>query len=201
MGHLTLTCDLFPVTCFYFDFADRKEQSVTSALSSILRQVVGGLERIPEEISRSFREGRNTIGGQGPRLPDTMKMPQAITSSLPTFACIDALDVCAVLDRVKLLNSLQQTMETSPGTRIFIIGRPHVQDEIKRFLAGRVATVSVSPGRGDITEYLRIRLGENPTPHAMNKNLELEILEKIPKTMSGIYVRAVVLGIPPHTIR
>ena len=43
------------VTCFYFDFADRKEQSATRALGSLLRQVVGGLERIPEEISGFLR--------------------------------------------------------------------------------------------------------------------------------------------------
>ena len=115
--------------------------------------------------------------------------------------CIDALDECAVQDRVKLLNSLQQILEMSPGTRIFIIGRPHVEDEIKRLLVGRVTSVFVSPRRGDIAEYLLIRLGEAPTPHAMNKSLEADILEKIPKTMSEMYVGAVVLGIPPRNIR
>jgi len=40
-----------PVTYFYFDFVARKEQSVTSMLGSLLRQIIGGLERIPEEIS------------------------------------------------------------------------------------------------------------------------------------------------------
>ena len=188
------------VTCFYFDFADRKEQSATSALGSLLRQIVGGLERIPEEISRAFREGRNAIGGRGPRLPDIVRMLQAITSSLPIFVCIDALDECAVQDRVKLLNSLQQILEMSPGTRIFIIGRPHVEDEVKRLLVGRVTSVFVSPRRGDIAEYLRIRLGEDPTPHTMNESLKADILEKIPKTMSEMYVGAAVLGISPHTI-
>ena len=48
------------VTCFYFDFADRKEQSATRALGSLLRQVVGGLERIPDEISGVFR-GREML--------------------------------------------------------------------------------------------------------------------------------------------
>ena len=50
------------VTCFYFDFADRKEQSATRALGSLLRQVIGALERIPEEISRAFLKERNAIG-------------------------------------------------------------------------------------------------------------------------------------------
>ena len=188
------------VTCFYFDFADRKEQSVTSTLGSLLRQVVGGLEKIPEEISRAFQEGKNAIGGRGPRLPDIVKMLQAITASLPTFVCIDALDECSELDRVKLLNSLQQILKKSPRTRIFIIGRPHIRDEIERLLSGRVTCVSVSPRRGDITEYLHIRLGEDPTPHAMNRSLEEDILERIPETMSEMYVGTAVLGVLPYNI-
>ena len=44
------------VTCFYFDFAARKEQSATSMLGSLLKQIVGGMDRIPEEISRAFQE-------------------------------------------------------------------------------------------------------------------------------------------------
>ena len=189
------------VTCFYFDFADRKEQSAVSILSSLLRQVIGGLERIPEEISRAFQEERNAIGRRGLRLPDVVKMLQAIASSLRTFVCIDALDECAVPDRVKLLNSLRQILQKSPGTRIFIIGRPHIRAEIERLLAGRVASVSISPRKGDIIGYLRTRLGEDPTPHAMNKDLEAEILKKIPEKMSEMYVGAIVLGTPPHTIR
>ena len=189
------------VTCFYFDFADRKEHSATSALGSLLRQVVGGLERIPEEISRAFQEERNAIGGRGPRLPDIVKMLQAITSSLATFVCIDALDECAVPDRVKFLNSLQQILKKFPRTRVFIIGRPHIRDEVERVLAGQVTSVSVSPRKSDIIGYLRIRLSEDPTPHAMNKSLEAEILEKIPKNMSEMYVGAIIiLGIPPRTI-
>ena len=189
------------VTCFYFDFADRKEQSAVSILGSLLRQIVGGLERIPEEISRAFQEEKNAIGRRGLRLPDIVKMLQAITSSLRTFVCIDALDECAVLDRVKLLNSLQQILQKSPGTRIFIIGRPHIRAEIERLLAGRVASVSVSPRKGDIIGYLHARLGEDPTPHAMNKDLEADILKKIPEKMSEMYVGAVIQGISPYTIR
>ena len=189
------------VTCFYFDFADREEQSATSALGSLLRQVVGGLKRIPEDVSRAFQEGKNAIGGRGPRLPDIVEMLQVVTSSLPTFVCIDALDECAVPDRVKLLNSLQQILKKSPRMRILIIGRPHIRNEIERLLSGRVTSLSISPRRDDVTEYLRIRLGEDPTPHAMNESLEADILEMIPNTMSEMYVGTVVLGIPPHTTR
>ena len=44
------------VAYFYFDFAARKEQSAASMLGSLLKQIVRGMEVIPEEISRAFRE-------------------------------------------------------------------------------------------------------------------------------------------------
>ena len=188
------------VACFYLDFAARKAQSVASVLGSLLKQIVGGMEKIPEEISQAFQEQKNIIGGRGPRLPDIVKMLQTITSSLRTFICIDAWDECAVAHRVKLLNSLEQILETSPRTRIFVIGRPHVRAEIEKRLAGRVISLSVGPNKYDITEYLRLRLGEDETPDAMDESLEAEILEKIPQNMSEMYVGAMILGIPPHTI-
>ena len=172
------------VTCFYLDFAARKEQSVASILGSLLRQVVGGMEKVPEEITQVFQKQKMAIGGRGPRLPDIVTMLQTITSSLRIFVCIDALDECAVAHRVKLLNSLQQILEKSSHTRVFIIGRPHVRAEVEKRLAGRIISLSVGPSKDDILEYLRLRLDEDETPDAMDESLEAEILEKIPETMS-----------------
>ena len=182
-------CDQFggqgiAVTCFYLDFAERKEQSAASILGSLLRQVVSGMGKIPEEITRAFEKEKTAIGGRGPQLSDIVKMLQTTTSSLPTFVCIDALDECAAAHRVKLLNSLQQILKASPRTRIFIIGRPHVRSEIEKRLAGRVISVSVGPSTKDIMEYLRLRLDEDETPDAMNESLEADILEKILENMS-----------------
>ena len=189
------------VTCFYLDFAARKEQSVANILGSLLRQVVGGMEKVPEEILRVFQKQKMAIGGRGPRLPDIVKMLQAITSSLRTFVCIDALDECAAAHRVKLLNSLQQILEKSPRTRIFIIGRPHIRTEIEKRLAGRVISVPVGPSKDDIMEYLRLKLDEDETPDAMDESLEADILEKIPEIMSEMYVGTMIPGIPLYTIR
>jgi len=172
------------VTCFYFDFAARKEQSVTSMLGSLVKQVVGGMERIPEEISRAFREQRLAIGGREPRLPDIVKMLQAVTASLRTFICIDALDECVAVHRVKLLSSLKQILEKSPRTRIFITGRPHIRAEIEKRLSGRVINVSVGPRKADIIGYLLARLDQDETPDAMDRSLMADILETIPENIS-----------------
>ena len=176
------------VTCFYFDFAARKEHSATSVLGSLLKQVVSGMERIPEEISRAFQEQKTAIGGRAPRLPEIMKMLQAITSSQHTFMCIDALDECAAVHRIKILDSLKQILGKSPGTRIFVTGRPHVRTEIEKGLAGRVISVSIGPSKDDIIRYLRARLSEDETPDAMDESLEADILERIPEGISEMYV-------------
>jgi len=189
------------VTCFYLDFAARKEQSVAGILGSLVRQVVGGMEKVPEEITRAFEEQKLANAGRGPQLPDIVKMLQSITSSLRMFVCIDALDECTAANRVKLLNSLQQILGLSSHIRIFMIARPHVRGEIERRLPGRVISVSVGPRKNDIIEYLRLRLDEDETPEAMNESLEADILERIPENMSEMYVGAMLLGTPPHAIR
>ena len=37
----------FTITCFYFDFAARKEQTAANMLGSLLKQIVSGMEGIP----------------------------------------------------------------------------------------------------------------------------------------------------------
>ena len=188
------------VTCFYFDFAAREEQSTASMLGSLLKQAIGGMERIPEEISRAFQEQKKAIGGCGPQLVDIVKMLQAITSIQPMFMCIDGLDECAGVQRAKLFDSLKQILEKSPRTRIFSTGRPYIRAEVEKRLAGQVESVSVGPMGGDITTYIRVRLSEDQTPDAMDKSLEADILEKIPENISEMYVAGIMPHISLHTI-
>ena len=170
------------VTYFYFDFAARKEQSATNMLGALLKQMVSGMEKIPEEISRAFQKLKMEIGGYRPFLADIVKMILVITSSQPTFICIDALDECVGAQRVRVLDSLKQILENSPTTRIFVTGRPHIQAEIEKRLAGRMASVSICSTRSDIIGYLRARLGNDETPDAMDAMLEAEIVEKFPES-------------------
>ena len=158
-------------------------------LGALLKQVVGGLEEMPWEISRAYEGQGRVIGGRVPQLADIVKMLQITSSKKPTFICIDALDECLAGYRVKVLDSLNQVLQTCPGTRIFITGRPHVQHEIGRRLSGRVKSVSITLRRGDIVGYIRARLGEDTTPDAMDNSLEVEIIEKIPDKISKMYVR------------
>ena len=182
------------VACFYFDFAARKEQSSTSMLGALLKQVVAGLGEVPGEIVKAYEGQKVAIGGRAPRLPDIVKMLQTISSEKRIFICIDALDECAAEHRTKLLGSLNQILQKSPGTRIFMTGRPHIQAEIGKRLAGRVTSVSITPRRDDIISYLHNRLDEDTIPDAMDSSLGADILKKIPDDISEMYVQALALG-------
>ena len=172
------------VACFYFDFAAQREQSPTRVLSSLLKQVVQGLEQIPTKITEAFQGEGGVIGGRILGLGEIVEILQDISRSRPTFICIDGLDECLAEYRVRLLDSLKNILHGSPSTRIFLAGRPHVRDEVERHLAGRMVAVSIMPTRDDIIRFLRAKLREDATPEAMDNSLEEDIVRNIPETVS-----------------
>ena len=172
------------VACFYFDFADQEEQSPAVILGSVLKQVVGGLDKVPEGIVKAFQNRQKVIGGQWLSLEEIVEFLQNISSSLSTFICIDALDECPARHRVKLLGSLNQILQNSPGARILLTGRPHIRGEIDKHLPGRIATRAIIPGKDDIIVFLRAKLKEDTIPDAMDENLEEEIIKNISETVS-----------------
>jgi len=171
------------VACFYVDFAAREEQSPTNMLGSLLKQIVGGLERIPEEIRETFRDHKKVIGGRGLRVPEIVKMLQTVTALRPTFICVDALDECVEENQPEVLDSLRQILEKSLNTRIFLTARRHIRGEIKRYLGPRAAILSIKPSNDDIVEYARIRLSKDRYQDAMDGSLETEIIESITTTI------------------
>ena len=178
------------VACIYFDFAAQKEQSSTSVLGALLKQVVGGLDKVPEEVARAYEDQKKVIGGRRPRLPDLVRMLHTTSSEKRTFICIDAIDECVPGHQVKLLSSLNQILKESPATRIFVTGRPHIQAEIRKRLSERVASISITPRRDDIISYLHSRLDEDTISGAMDSSLEADILKRIPDNISEMYVQA-----------
>lgn len=182
------------VACFYFDLPTQKEQSPTNVLGALLKQIVSGLGEIPEEVLGVYRHQKNLIGGRGPRLPELVKMLQAVSSSQCTFLCIDALDECTEKCQLDVLNSLQMVLQGSPSTRLFLTGRAHIRGTVKKCFHKRVTAACISPRGGDITQYIRARLDEDTTPNAMDRSLQAEILKTIPRKVPEMYVVATELG-------
>jgi len=180
-------CDI-AIACFYFDYPARMEQSAAKVLGSLLRQIVSGLESIPEEVLQNFQDQKKVLEGQGLQTCEIVKMLQAVTSSRRTFICVDAIDECGEEHRPDILDSLRQVLERSPSTRLFITGRRHIRDEVQKHLAGEATILSIKPNEGDIKRYIRTKLSKDIFPDAMDNALEAEIVESIPKNMSEMYV-------------
>jgi len=171
------------VTCFYFDFTARKAISVTDILGSLLKQIIREMEIVPEEISRGLREHKDSVfGGYKQQLVGIVQILQLITSSQPTFICIDALDECTGVQLARVLESLKQVLDKSPRTRIFLTGRPHIRAEIEGHLSGRVASVYVGPNKDDFITYIRARLANDKSPNSMDECLKEDILNTLGNT-------------------
>ena len=145
---------------------------------------MGGLEEVPAKVIKAFRGEGKSIGGRKLELSEIIEVLQDISSSRPTFICIDALDECMAEYRAKLFDSLKQILHKSPGTRLFLAGRMHIRHEVERHLAGRVAAISITPANEDLIRFLRAKLREDTTPDAIDKSLEEDIIKNIPETVS-----------------
>ena len=170
------------VACFYFDFATREEQSPNNVLGSLLKQLLGGLKTLPEEIMQEFRYQMKNLGGRGLQPFEIVRLFQSISSTQRTFICIDAIDECLPAHQLEVLSSLSRLLQTSPNTRIFITGRPHIRAQIERPFGHTVASVSVEPTQDDIITYVRARLSRDTMPEVMDSTLAAEIVERITET-------------------
>ena len=92
------------------------------------------------------------------------------------FICIDGLD-----------EYIAEHRATAPGTRTSAAGRSQILPEIKKRLARRLMSVSISSNRGDIISYLHTRLAADRTLDAMGTP-EVDILEKVPSDILEVRI-------------
>ena len=169
------------VAWLYCDFLAHQEQSATAMLGAILKHLINN-RGIPENLRQTFRK----FSDRGLRLPDIVGMLKTTIALLPlAYICIDALDESTPKSRQELLRSLQDIVQELPSTRVLFTGRPHVEDEVKKYFTNAI-TVSVSPNAGDIRVYLDARLDGDPEPYAMDDDLRRDIMRIIPETISEV---------------
>ena len=175
------------VAWLYYDYLAQRELTLTNIMGAILKRLVG--ERIPRDIREAFQEAKK-VGGRRPLLPDLMRMLKiAIASLPPIFICIDALDECRPQDLSQLLELLGDIVRESPTTRIFLTGRPHVNEVIRRQFVGAIV-IPICPNRDDIRNYLEMRLNMDNEPEAMDRDLRADIMQIIMQKMSDRWVGA-----------
>jgi len=177
------------VACVYCDFHAQNEQSATGLLGALLKQIVGALESIPDEVHKAFENSKVGINGRRPLLPDILTMLIGCLSHLRRASiCIDALDEFPVKHRPELWDFLQQAVRKCPNVRLFLTGRLHIRDEVQKYFPEMAEMLPISPSEHDIGSYLKMRLGNDPELDAMNEELEADILRIIPEVASEMYV-------------
>ena len=185
----TIDGDNVAVACMYCDFHSDKEQSATSVLVALLKQLVAGVEPIPEAISKAYQRAKRVVDGWTLRLPEIQAMlVQSLSSLQRGFICIDALDEFPPKQRPELWESLQHVVRECPNTWLFITGRPHIREEVKKYFPGYPDLAPIKPTEEDIREYITMRLKKDSELDAMDAELEAEILRIIPDRISGTYV-------------
>ena len=178
------------VACFYCDFHAHKEQSAAGLLAALLRQLVAGVEPIPAEITEAFDRAKREVDGRALRLPEIcMMIIRSLQSLQRAFICIDALDEFPIKHRPELWDSIRHTAQACPNIRIFITGRPHIREEVRKYFPGYPDLPPIKPTTEDIRGYLSMRLEKDPEPDAMDTKLKADILRIIPGKISEAYVK------------
>ena len=177
------------VAYVYCDFTIRNMQSTSAVLGSVLRQVVGALAKIPDEVQGVFEKAKWQVDGCGLRLPEILDMLTKILPSLnQAFICIDALDEFPTKQRAQLWKSLQRVVQGCPNTRLFLTGRPQIRMEVEDYFPGEAEMVAIEPTLEDIRRYIEERLKEDFDKSTMDEELREDIRRVIPKRFSGMYV-------------
>jgi len=183
------------VAGFYCDFLSQQEQTTTNVLGAILKQLIGGGD-IPEYLHKAFKVGKKRVGGGGLRLPDLVKMLGITIASVPqVFICIDALDECSQKCLHELLNSLRDIIQESPSTKVFLAGRPHVGEDVRRCFS-KAVVIPISPNPDDIQNYVEMRLDRDAEPEAMTDDLRADIVRGILEKVSDMYVQPFPISTP-----
>jgi len=173
------------VVGLYLDFLSQQDQTITNIMGAILKQLAGRVS-IPNYVREAFQGAKAEFGGRGPRLVNLMVMLKIAIVSLPkVFICIDALDECLPNRLPELLECLRDIIRVSPSTRIFLTGRPHVGDDVRRYFTTAVV-IPISPNRDDVRNYVEMRLDRDTEPEAMSNDLRADIARVIMEGVSDM---------------
>ena len=174
----------------YCDFTIRNMQSASAVLGSVLRQVVGALVKIPDEVQGVFEKAKRQADGCGLRLPEILDMLIKFLPSLNrAFICVDALDEFPTKERAQLWKSLQRVVRGCPNTRLFLTGRPQIRPEVGDYFPGEADMVTIEPTEEDIRRYIEERLEGDLDKSTIDEELQADIRSVIPKRVSGMYVK------------
>ena len=163
------------VLSLYCDYHDQDDQSAVNMVGSLLNQIALRAVGNVNEIQNAFKKSR-AGGGSGLRLPEMRELFVKTIGSLErVYICVDAMDELRPRHRSEFLRALQQIIQESSNTRLFLTGRPHIRRELDKLLTKGVSTIHIVPSQRDIVRFIDHRFETDLDPDAMTENLRNEI--------------------------
>lgn len=141
-------------TFFFCEFDNAKSLTARTVLGSIIKQLLDS-DNLPNSIETQL--GKIMADGS-PDVEDLQLLfEEALAISQINFIIIDAIDECAKVERVLLLNTLQAAVKsTRTTTKIFIATRPDLGLEIRNaFTSHHHISMNSSGLHADIATYIK----------------------------------------------
>jgi len=106
--------------------------------ATLLKQLVAGVEPMPEVITKAFDQAKKGVDGRTLCLPQIRAMLiKSLALMRRGFICIDTLDEFPAKHRPELWECLQHVIRECSNIRLFITGRPHIRAEVRKYFPGK----------------------------------------------------------------
>jgi NACHT domain len=173
------------IAYLYCNFNRRKEQTPDHLLASILKQLLEGLQPMPDSAKQLY-ELHNRHRTR-PTLEEVSNVLHSISKEFTRmFIIIDALDECQDHDggRRRFLSEIFN-LQSHSGSNIFSTSR-YIPDIVKEF--ERATTLEIRANDKDVEKYLKERMWRLSACVSKNPDLKNTITEGIIEAVDGMYV-------------
>lgn len=183
IDHIIKTKKPAGVAFFYFNFNAESEQTPIQILSSLLKQLLLELDRLPAPVKQLF--DRSIMKGQTPQVSELQELLLSITKEFSAvYLVIDALDECKDGDcRSEILRAFQAFQVSM---KLLVTSRPHLED-LNESLA-HAYQVKLKAVESDIKDYVYKKLETRKIKKILGKDegLRDEIVTSIVKGAHGM---------------
>ena len=161
--------DRTAIAYLYSDYRDQSNQTVLNVLGSLLKQFLTDAPQLPMEVANTLKHEQLNIN----HVVHMAKITLQLYSR--TYICIDAVDELEDRTRLTLFRTMQDLLNMS-SIRLFITGRPHVQEQVSTELnpMQQLTTITIRANPDDVRLFLRHEL--DTAEKALNEQLKEQIL-------------------------
>lgn len=173
----------YGVAYIYFNYNEQLQQTPTSVLGSLIKQLAYQIPLLPQEIEDLY--DRSQKNGTSVTLKELhTALLKTFKSFNRVFLIFDALDEYNQEQRKELLPLLHTMGEN--GANLFLTSRDHPED-IQHSFHG-VPKVKISANTGGIKHYIRKRIRKSPRANYLIQqgNCEDQIISKLTDCAQGM---------------